>query len=287
MKLHCEFCNKPFERTARRYNEAIKNGWHQYCSLTCQTRAKEKSVECMCTLEQCGKKFYRKLAQVLISDHLYCSKPCSAIYYAQKSHEKHLHKCNRPGCKNMAVSKDNRKKFCSPECLKHFQKMSSYTRNTVLRSIQGFYNNHDRIPLKYEMKYLYAPARRFFGTWNQAIVAAGYDPNPVMFAKHYMAKDGHKCDSLAEKIVDDYLSARKIEHEVHIPYPWNNGMKCDFLIGGTWIEIFGLEGNLKRYDQLMKEKLVMIKKYQLRLIHLSLADVYSKNGLDLKLQQLG
>jgi hypothetical protein len=126
-------------------------------------------------------------------------------------------------------------------------------------------------------------ARRFFGTWNNAIEAAGYDPNPVMFAKHYIAKDGHKCDSMAEKIVDDWLYERQVEHRVHVPYPWHNGMKCDFLVGDTWIEIFGLAGNVARYDELKREKLYLADKFKLKVFNLMLKDVYSKNKLDQKL----
>ena len=81
--------------------------------------------------------------------------------------------------------------------------MSSYSADSVIKEIRGFYQKYDRIPLKYEMKYLYAPARHHFGTWNNAVSAAGYVPNPVMFANKHIARDGHQCDSLAEKIVDD------------------------------------------------------------------------------------
>jgi hypothetical protein len=88
---------------------------------------------------------------------------------------------------------------------------------------------------------------------------------------------------MAEKIVDDWLYARKIEHTVHVPYPWKNGMKCDFLVGDTWVEIFGLEGNLKRYDELKKEKLKLIKKYNLKIFRLSLKEVYSAPKLTMKL----
>jgi hypothetical protein len=52
-------------------------------------------------------------------------------------------------------------------------------------------------------------------------------------------------------------------------------MKCDFLVGDTWIEIFGLEGNLARYDVLKIEKLRLVKNYELNLIKLTLKDVYS------------
>jgi hypothetical protein len=37
--------------------------------------------------------------------------------------------------------------------------------------------------------------------------------------KKYIAKDGHKCDSFAEKIIDDWLYSNNVEHQRNIPYP--------------------------------------------------------------------
>jgi hypothetical protein len=39
-----------------------------------------------------------------------------------------------------------------------------------------------------------------------------------MFAKKYLAKDEHRYDSLAEKIIDDWLFKRNIEHTRAIHY---------------------------------------------------------------------
>ena len=285
MEVFCEFCGKIFERSNRRYNEAIKFHWKQYCSLNCQKNAKQKNIELICSYQECKKLFTRKLSQVLLSNKLFCSKSCSAKYYAKQSHQEHMHTCAIPGCNNIVISIDNRKRYCSPGCLKISQKMSSYSADSVIKEIRGFYQKYDRIPLKYEMKYLYAPARQNFGSWNKAVIVAGYKPNPVMFANKHIARDGHQCDSLAEKIVDDWLSARNIKHKIHVPYPWHNGMKCDFWVNETWIEVFGLAGQHKTYDALKKSKLSLIRQHKLKLISLSLNDVY-RDGLEKKLIKL-
>ena len=180
----------------------------------------------------------------------------------------------RPGCPNFVTKLDRAKKFCSLKCAVRVNNVTHYSSELVIGTIRKFYQEHRRIPLKYELKTLYAPARQFFGTWNKAISAAGYDPNPVMFAKHHTANDGHRCDSLAEKIVDDWLFARGIPHEVHVPYVWNNGMKCDFKIGEWWVEIFGLAGEHRRYDTLKRKKMALARKYQISLIAISLTAVY-------------
>jgi len=51
-----------------------------------------------------------------------------------------------------------------------------------------------------------------------------------MFAKKYTANDEHHCDSLAEKIIDDWLYARKIEHKRKIHYPDNKALTVDFVL---------------------------------------------------------
>lgn len=126
---------------------------------------------------------------------------------------------------------------------------------------------------------IYKPARKYFGTWNNAILAAGFTSNPVMFSKHHIAKDGHKCDSLAEKIIDDYLFRHDVQHERGISYP---GSECtvDFKIGDKWIEYFGLAGEHKRYDQLRRQKQRMAKKFKLNMIEIYPEDLFKNKELD-------
>jgi hypothetical protein len=134
-------------------------------------------------------------------------------------------------------------------------------------------SKNDRIPYKYEIPHYHAFRSRF-GTWNKAIVAAGFKPNPVMFAKKYIAKDGDKCDSLVEKIIDDYLSRRKIKHMRSFPYPGNEGFTVDFKVGDYWIEFFGLSGGLKRYDELKVRKLRLAKRHKLNIISIYPKDIF-------------
>jgi hypothetical protein len=61
------------------------------------------------------------------------------------------------------------------------------------------------------------------------------------------------------KIVDDWLSSRNVKHQVHVKYPWLNGMSADFKVGEFWIELFGLSGQFAKYDELMNTKLKLIK----------------------------
>lgn len=127
----------------------------------------------------------------------------------------------------------------------------------------------------------YGKARDVFGTWNKAIEAAGFKPNPVMFANRYLAKDGHWCDSLAEKIVDEWFYSKGISHERSVPYPHEfKKMTCDFVVGKYFIEFFGLYGDHRSYTKMVYKKRRLSKKYKLRLIELKPTDIFPRNKLD-------
>lgn len=129
-------------------------------------------------------------------------------------------------------------------------------------------------------------ARNRFGTWNKAIIAAGFKPNPIRFANKYVANDGHKCDSMAEKIIDDWLYEKNIKHETKILYNYHR-MTADFKIGDTYIEFFGLQGELESYDKLIKEKERLWKKKNLDVIRIYPGDLFPKNKLEQIFATLG
>lgn len=239
---------------------------------------KTECAECGITTTKTGSDLRKGLLH-------FCSHRCRAIHYNHTRRKLFPRPCRRTGCLNNVTSFDRKTAYCSQLCA-NLDRSSQYTDQRILEDIRLFVLQHSRIPTKRDATYLYRATRTHFGTWNKAIEAAGYEPNPVMFAKHCMANDGHRCDSLAEKIVDDWLYTRKIRHRVHVRYPWGNGMKCDFLVGKIWIEIFGLAGEHAQYDNLKKQKLRLIKKYRLRLIKLSLEDVYN-GGMESRLASLG
>lgn len=160
-----------------------------------------------------------------------------------------------------------------------------YSRDHLITLLKDFYTQYKRIPTKRDFMPIYGSFFRNFGTWNNAIRKAGFSPNPVLFAKKYFANDGHKCDSLAEKIVDDWLTEKKIPHERSVPY-LRTRFTADFKIGDTLVEFFGLHGQLKRYDFLMKKKLKIIQKYKLKLISLYPEDIFPSINLKEKLKSV-
>lgn len=192
---------------------------------------------------------------------------------SNKTHPRH------PGVVKICASCNgkfkSRKKYCSRKC-KYLG--SLIPRKILIDYIKEFFKDNKRIPCKRELGH-YSAIRREFGTWNKAIKKAGFVPNPVKFAKKHTANDGHICDSVAEKIIDDWLFARGIKHKRSVPYPDNERLTCDFVIGDKWIEFFGLYGEHKRYDELRSEKLKIVKKKRLKFLDLYPEDIIPKNNL--------
>lgn len=155
-----------------------------------------------------------------------------------------------------------------------------YSRKDLIKMIQRFFNKTGRIPLKREMASPYRAFLRVFGNWNKAIEAAGLAPNAILFAKKFIANDGHKCDSLSEKIIDDWLYSRKIFHRVNVCYPGEKFFTADFVVGDVWIEFFGLSGELRSYDDLKYRKLKVARKFNLKLIQIYPQDLFPESRLD-------
>ena len=158
--------------------------------------------------------------------------------------------------------------------LSHYWK-KPYSKKELLDKIRKFYFKNRRIPLKREFN-MYREYQQRFGSWNNAIRLADFEPNSVIFSKKFLAKDSHLCDSYAEKIIDDWLFKHKIKHERSFPYP-NQKMTADFAIGNVRIEYFGLRGLNKIYDQIIQIKRDICKKEKLKLIEIYPLDLFSKN----------
>jgi hypothetical protein len=102
-----------------------------------------------------------------------------------------------------------------------------------------------------------------FGSWFKAMSNTGALPDGVQRTSRgirCLARDGHECDSRAEKQIDDWLFANGIDHEREPEYPQHDQFnptgrrRADWGIGkGTFVEYFGMEGK-ESYDQKSEEK---------------------------------
>ena len=271
LSTKCNFCGRSFKRPLRQINEARKFGWKSYCSAECLRLSRKKAKKYVCANQECGKIFERKPSELKKSKKFYCSHRCAAIVNNQEYPKNVGILKNCAFCGNGFKS---REKYCSRPCKDRGQTVS---RGEILSYIKEFFGKNGRIPFKNEYIHAHA-ARARFGSWNSAIKTAGFDPNPVMFANKHVAKDGHACDSLAEKIIDDWFYKRRINHERNVGYPGNDRLRVDFKVGNCWIEFFGLKGQHKRYDELMKMKLKLSRDQKLKLISLFPDDLPSFSG---------
>lgn len=278
-RVNCSYCGKEYSKNNRHINENRKFGHNFYCSPLCQYTFKNKRVEFSCEKPGCNKKFKRTPKN--ISSHNYCSRSCAASINNIR-YPKRMEKIRKCICCDSKLY--NRGKYCSLICKSNVLTIS---KEKIIFRIKKFYKAHKSIPVKREMWGIYKPARKYFGTWNKAIEAAGFKPNPVMFANHQLAKDGHVCDSLAEKLIDDYLFENNIKHESNIFYP-EGQYTFDFKIENFFIEYFGLTGEHKRYDELRSVKQKIVKKFNLELIEIYPKDLYPHSKLEeiIKLMKL-
>lgn len=262
----CSFCGKRVTRKNSWVRENVKLKQKNYCSLKCLGQSQRKRKILRCENPGCDKGFERLIGS--ISLHNYCSSRCAAIVNNYKRGRTNK-RCANPNCTKVIIGD---RKYCSAGCIP--KTASKYSEDSVLKEIELFVVKNKRIPLKQELMRLNSPARKFFGTWNKAIVAAGFKPNPVMFARKHVAKDGHKCDSLSEKILDDWFYRKKIYHERNVCYPGNYGLKTDFKVGDYWVEFFGLNGQHKKYDRLKRLKIRLAKKYRIKLMSIYPEDLF-------------
>ena len=278
LAIKCALCKKKFFRSTGRVNEAKKFGWNPFCSVQCMAKSKQTGKELRCSNPECRKKFWRTPRDIKKVTRSFCSASCSAKTY-NKIHLALLpiKLCAYQECEG---SIPRNQKFCSQLHANRARKMPlDKQKKHAIERIKSFYKRHKRIPVKREMYGLYKETRRAFGSWNKAIEAAGYKSNPVLFARKYIANDGHKCDSFAEKIIDDWLKERDIIHKRSVPYPANKELTADFVVGNVWIEFFGLAGVLPKYDKLHRKKLRLATKHKIQLVEIFPKDLFPVNNL--------
>lgn len=268
--IPCSYCNKRFFKDNRHINENLKLGHKFYCSTECQSSFKNKRIQSRCQNPVCNKEFIKRRCEV--SRNNYCSRFCAATVNNTKFPKKvaMIRKCKY--CRERMFKY---RIYCSVKC-KAIDKTIS--KEEIIEQIIEFYKKYGRIPLKREF-HRYSAARERFGDWNNAIKVAGFKPNPVMFSDNCVANDGHSCDSVAEKMIDDYLYSQNIPHQRCIPYP-ESECTIDFKIGDTFVEYFGLAGEHSRYDELRKIKQGLVRKFRLKLVEIYPKDLIPFSKLE-------
>lgn len=116
--------------------------------------------------------------------------------------------------------------------------------------------------------------------WVKWLAASGALGNGWRPARGYIsvAADGHECRSAFERIIDDFLWANKIPHEIEPIYPYDaelneHGSRADWLLpGGIFVEAAGLMSQ-REYAEKMARKTELATKHGIQLLILTEADL--------------
>lgn len=283
-EVSCIYCKKKFLKSIRRFNEAKKFRWNFYCSLECQGGYRKRRRFVVCENSNCGKTFEKLISE--IEAHNYCSRSCAVIINNQKFPKR------GPGFKICKICPQKFKGvnlYCSKFCVKQARKR--YNPQDLIDRIKLANKELGRIPAKREVPKLASPCIYAFGSWNNAVKAAGLQPNRSHENRMYKrtmtkAKDGHSCDSISEALIDNWLTDNGVKHVRDFPYP-NSGRKADWAIDNTlFIEYFGLAGDSQRYDRDIKTKQKLCKNFGIKLVGIYPRDLYPKLNLSSKLKNL-
>jgi len=282
-KVYCKTCGKPIYRQPNRINENNKFGYNFYCSKSCENKAKTKSLVLICA--QCGKIFKKFLKE--FSKNNYCSRSCAVTANNKKFPKRKAiaNSCSNLLCGNLVK---NGNKYCSKKCgLVARQKLSE---EEIVLSIRTEAEKLGRTPAKRELKKIVERCRWLFGSWNKALASAGLEPNRSHSQRMYkrtntIAADGHKCDSISEAIIDNWLSEQRIPHDKSVFYP-NSRYKADWKVGDAFIEYFGLAKDSPRYDRSIQKKKEFCRMNDIKLIEIYPQDIYPDINLDDKLKLL-
>lgn len=93
----------------------------------------------------------------------------------------------------------------------------------------------------------------------------GWNPNRLP------CLDGHEARSVYEQRVDDWLYQHNLKHECEPRYPWDGRYRADFLVGDTYIEVWGVSHN-ERYKQRKAMKVARCREEGLHLIQIEVWD---------------
>ncbi len=236
--------------------------------------------------ENCNKEFLRR--EYSISKHNYCSRSCAAIINNKKFPKRSAPKVYCKFCKK-EFKRNFDSIFCSVKCRILAQK--KYNPEAIIEKIAGLAKIDGHTPSRRELGNLSYAAIRIFGSWNKTIEVAGLKPNRSHDNRMYKrilatAEDGHKCDSVSELLIDNWLSKNKIEHVRNTRYPNSNHL-ADWTIGDKiFVEYFGLAKDSPRYDREIKIKQELCKKFKITLIEIYPSDLYPQINLNKKFELL-
>ena len=141
--------------------------------------------------------------------------------------------------------------------------MPKWTDDELRHFLLEFYKTDGRVPIQEDFcgdngKPHYSAYYVHFGSWTNALKSVGFKKETSV----YISNCGHKCYSVMEQYVCNYLHKNNIEHMKEVFYPLhifnpNKKMRCDWVINGVYIELCGLIRREEyRKKMLRKEKIL-------------------------------
>ena len=292
VKVKCVFCGKEYFREVGRVNEAKKFGWNQYCSKECQNKTKTTRVEMVCGNPNCDKLVSRILHEFKNSKSglVFCSHSCAAIMNNKKFPKRKAKMRVCVKCRKQFLRRKGYFKYCSTECKNKAR--PKLTPHKLIDIIKTKTQELGRVPARRELRNINDSCRKLFGSWNNAVLAAGFTPNRSHDNRMYKrsnakALDSHLCDSVSELLIDNWLYQNNIPHERDARYPGTHH-KADWQIISKnqkiFVEYFGLANDSPRYDRAVKEKKEICHKHKIKLIEIYHWDLYPKRQFEKKIR---
>jgi hypothetical protein len=161
---------------------------------------------------------------------------------------------------------------------KLFQSINRIPMNNFGKNFQDYHGISTKNRLAIYHLFLNRPPHKvivqIYGSWIAALIEANILENGAIKTERgirCLAHDGHECNSIGEKTIDDFLFSYGIAHKKEPNYPEGN-YRGDFLIGQTMVEYFGLAGE-KSYDEKIKLKRQICKNVGIELIEIFPSDL--------------
>jgi len=155
------------------------------------------------------------------------------------------------------------------------------TDDELINELKRFFKENGRSPtIRNQLEYGWTTFSNRFGSWNNALTAAGLSHNDSIYGVKTEGKDGFIYDSISESIVANWLYDNGIDYEPHVPY--HRELIADFKSGEYFIEFFGLHHD-EEYMRKVKLKQRLCEKKGYKLISLFQDDL---SKLDEKLEVL-
>lgn len=273
---NCSYCNKSFLKDNRYINENIKLKHNCYCSRKCQYSFKNKQVELICENPKCDNRFKRTPKGKSFRN--FCSNKCAMKIIGPENGLKHK---KYRYCQHCGNNRSPGTKYCSVAC---WGKNHRIPKDEIIKQLQLLTQKLGRTPTRRECRSCHSAKERF-GSWTNALVAAGLTPHRSLNQRMYkrrkcFAKDGHICNSVSELIIDNWLYEHHIDHQKEVAYPKGKFISDWSLSNKIFVEYFGLANDSRRYDQEIKKKQQVCKDSGVRLIEIYSKDLFPKNKLE-------